>query len=652
MEISLELEAASLMITLLLLMLHVDRQQRSNLRYQLFNLSLILSASAILLNLLSSWGINNAATLPLWLNNSLGMAYFLAQHASFSLMTGYGFYLLNEHVPDRRCFRLAVSIIAGLGVLLEVLVLFNPWTRWFFAFEGSTYVRGPANKLGFVVLGAELVMATVCYLRNRRLVSRAIHRLMYALPPLTLMLLLVQTALPDVMIVGMASAVVNLIFFISFQSSRIGQDSLTELPNRYAFFQSLAARLRKKSRTHLIVVYLERFEEINRKYGTHLGDVLLYMAAREMDRFAPRYQAFRLSNTRFVLMGDFVGQREAEATARALHERFCEPWRVAGVECLLETSIAHMVTDESMRDENEVAEELEYTLSQSREAQGSLVFYDDRLRAMYRRRLYVLSQVRLALERDSFEVYYQPIYDCRSGRIISAESLLRLFDDQGEPISPGEFIPLAEKNGLIDEISWMVIRKVCQFLSEHPDLPLDSISVNMPEQQLTDRSFLRRLHNCRAQYGVRPEQLCIEITERTISEKPGLVRAVMAQLAAEGVHFYLDDFGIGYSNLASMLELPFETVKLDASLIRSIAREKDGKGAVTMRLLAQMMHSAGFTVVAEGVERADQVERVKALGIDRIQGFYYARPMPGDQLAEFLATKRLVLMKNETMEMA
>ena len=187
MEISLELEAASLLITLLLLVLHVDRQQRGSRRYQIFNLSLILSASAILLNILSSWGINNAATLPLWLNNSLDMAYFLSQHASFSLMTGYGFYLLNEHVPDRRCFHYAIAVIAGLGTLLEVLVLFNPWTHWFFAFEQGTYVRGPANKLGFVVLGAELLMATACYLRNRRLVSRAMHRLMHALPPITLM---------------------------------------------------------------------------------------------------------------------------------------------------------------------------------------------------------------------------------------------------------------------------------------------------------------------------------------------------------------------------------------------------------------------------------------------------------------------------------
>ena len=129
MKISLELEAASLLITLLLLMLHVDRQQRGSRRYQLFNLSLGLSASTIMLNILSSWGINCATGLPLWINNALGMAYFLSQHASFSVMTGYGFFLLNEHVPDRRCFKRAIAIIAGLGVLLEVLVLFNPWTH-------------------------------------------------------------------------------------------------------------------------------------------------------------------------------------------------------------------------------------------------------------------------------------------------------------------------------------------------------------------------------------------------------------------------------------------------------------------------------------------------------------------------------------------
>ena len=220
-----------------------------------------------------------------------------------------------------------------------------------------------------------------------------------------------------------------------------------------------------------------------------------------------------------------------------------------------------------------------------------------------------------------------------------------LFDENGVLISPGEFIPLAEKNGLIDEISWLVLKKVCKFLGEHPDLPLKSVSINMSIQQLTDRSLLRRVHSCQAQYGVPSEKLRIEITERTVTENPAQVGAVMAQLAAEGIRFYLDDFGVGYSNLASMISLPFETVKLDSSLLGGI--DQNAKLYDTVRLLVQMMHNAGFIVVAEGIERLSQLECVKALGVDRIQGYYYARPMPEKELETFLTYRKLVLVKGE-----
>ena len=237
------------------------------------------------------------------------------------------------------------------------------------------------------------------------------------------------------------------------------------------------------------------------------------------------------------------------------------------------------------------------------------------------------------------------MFSCAEGRFTTAESLLRLFDENGVLISPGEFIPLAEKNGLIDEISWLVLKKVCQFLGEHPELPLESVSINMSIQQLSDRSFLRRVHSCQAQYGVPAGKLRIEITERTVTENPAQVRAVMAQLAAEGIRFYLDDFGVGYSNLASMISLPFETVKLDASLLADV--ERNDKLAGTVGLLVQMMHNAGFIVVAEGIERLAQVECVKALGVDRIQGYYYARPMPQRELETFLSARKLVLVKTE-----
>jgi len=639
------LEAVSLLIVLVLALFHRDNQQHSSRRYRLFNGCLSLSSAAIALNIASSVCINATAQVPLWLNGAVSTLYFLAQHANLTALMGYGLYLINEHVPNRHCFRMSGSIVLGLGAALEIVTLFNPWTKWFFSFENGMYMRGPLNKLGFAVVGVEMCMAVCCYIRNRQYISRAIHRLMSALPAVITMFLIIQLLFPDVMMVGIISAIVNLIFYISFQSNRIGQDALTEVPNRHTLFQSMAEKMRKGNRLHLIIVNLDRFESVNRKYGTREGDAMLYMVARYLEHFAPQYQVFRSSSTRFTLMGVFTTQQAADACAHTIQARFVEPWKTKGVEHVLEASFAHIVTDEKDRDESRVAEQLNYTITYAQEhASGGLVFFDERLRRMYDRRLYVLEQIRKALAEESFEVYYQPVFSSKEGRFTTAESLLRLFDENGVLISPGEFIPLAEKNGLIDEISWLVLKKVCQFIGTHRELPLDSVSINMSIQQLSDRSFLRRVHSCQAQYGVPPEKLRIEITERTVTENPTAVRAVMAQMAAEGIRFYLDDFGVGYSNLASMIALPFETVKLDSSLLSNIETDRTLRG--TVELLVQMLHNAGFVVVAEGVERRAQLDTLRAMGVDRVQGYYYARPMPEKELETFLLNRKLVLVKS------
>ena len=640
------LEVISLLIVLVLALYHADSQQRSIRRYQLFTMCLILSALTIFLNIVSSVAINYAASLPRWLNNALSMSYFLAQHANLTALVGYGFYLINEHVPSRHCLHRAGGIILGLGALLEVLVVFNPWTKWFYHFSDGVYVRGPANKLGFAVVGVELCMAVVCFVRNRQYISRAIYRLVMTLPAIIPMLFAVQLISPEVSMVGMISAMVNLVFYISFQSNRIGQDPLTELPNRHTFFQGLAAALRKGRPLHLVMVNLDHFESVNRKFGARQGDAILYAVARYLESFAPRYRVYRSSSTRFVLIGEYRNRQEADACARSIQARFVDPWKTKDVEHVLEASFAHMVTERTERDESHVAEQMTYTVAYAQEKGGGrLVFFDERMRGMYERRKYVLEQIRRGLEEETFEVYFQPVFSMKEGRFTTAESLLRLFDESGVLIPPGEFIPLAEKNGLIDEISWLVLKKACQFLGEHPDLPLDSASINLSIQQLTDRNFLRRVHSCQAQYGVPAGKLRFEITERTVTENPAQVTAVMAQLAAEGIRFYLDDFGVGYSNLASMINLPFETVKLDASLLQEI--DKNTKLYDTVRLLVQMMHNAGFIVVAEGIERLAQLNCVKMLGIDRVQGYYYARPMPPKELETFLTYRKLVLVKNE-----
>ena len=637
MELSTKMEAVALIITITLILFHFDPQNKTNRKYLLFNGCLFSSAITIGLDLFTSWLINAQPTIPLWLNMHLNTLYFLAQHLTFSLMAGYCFYLLFEHSSDWKCLYIATTVIGIFFTLLEIGVLCNYKTRWFFYFEDGVYMRGPFNKVGYAAVAIELTMLVICSLRHRAIASRSLRKLMHIMPPLILFLGIMQQIFPNILMNGTISSLANLILFICFQSSRIGQDALTGLPNRHTFFQEMEARRRKPQYFHLILFYLEDMEMINRKFGIKEGDALLYMVGRYLEEYAPHYRAFRFSSTSFLLYGSFPDYPEhTKQVAQALRNRFEKPWEAAGITSRINVSVAHMICNSSESDDSYLISQLEYALARAREAGGgSVVFFDSRLKEQFERSQYVLTQVRQALEEESFQIFLQPIYSLKEKIFTSGEVLLRLNDKAGHAISPGEFIPLAEKTGLIDEISWLVLKKVCHFLAGDPELPLQTISVNMTAQQLNDPAFSRKIHSCLNQYGISPERLRIEITERTITENPPLVRSVMTQMAEEGLQFYLDDFGIGYSNLAGMMALPFETVKLDSSLLQNIAQNE--KTFQVVKLLVDLLHHAGFIVVAEGLETKEQVEKAEEIGFDRIQGFYFAQPMPVEELESFLA---------------
>ena len=637
MELSTKMEAVALIITITLILFHFDPQNQTNRKYLLFNGCLFSSTITIGLDLFTSWLINAQPTIPLWLNMHLNTLYFLAQHLTFSLMAGYCFYLLFEHSSDWKCLYIATTVIGIFFTLLEIGVLCNYKTRWFFYFEDGVYMRGPFNKAGYAAVAIELTMLVICYLRHRAIASRSLRKLMHIMPPLILFLGIMQQIFPNILMNGTISSLANLILFICFQSSRIGQDALTGLPNRHTFFQEMEARRRKAQYFHLILFYLEDMEMINRKFGIKEGDALLYMVGRYLEEYAPPYRAFRFSSTSFLLYGSFPDcPKHAKQVAQALRNRFEKPWEAAGITSRINVSVAHMICNSSESDDIYLISQLEYTLARAREAGGSsVVFFGSRLKEQFERSQYVLTQIRQALEEESFQIFLQPIYSLKEKIFTSGEVLLRLNDKAGHAISPGEFIPLAEKTGLIDEISWLVLKKACHFLAGKPELPLQTISVNMTAQQLNDPAFSRKIHSCLNQYGISPERLRIEITERTITENPPLVRSVMTQMAEEGLQFYLDDFGIGYSNLAGMMALPFETVKLDSSLLQNIAQNE--KAFQVVKLLVDLLHHAGFIVVAEGLETEEQVEKAEEIGFDRIQGFYFAQPMPVEELEIFLA---------------
>ena len=249
----------------------------------------------------------------------------------------------------------------------------------------------------------------------------------------------------------------------------------------------------------------------------------------------------------------------------------------------------------------------------------------------------LIGLLRDSVEKQRFQVWYQPVYDCLRGELCGAEALVRLQDAEGRILPPGAFIPLAEETGIIDAISWFMLENVCRFLAEHPDLPLQSVSVNLSMEQFQDPQLEPRIFGILERYGIGPERIKIEITERVIVSDMERVKEVMGNLAGRGIGFYLDDFGTGYSNFSGVLHLPFECIKLDRSLFLTITEnERDYHVVDTM---IKLFHQLGFSIVAEGLETEEQCAVLRSMKTDRIQGYYYAKPMPESEIMGFFREK-------------
>jgi EAL domain-containing protein (putative c-di-GMP-specific phosphodiesterase class I) len=264
---------------------------------------------------------------------------------------------------------------------------------------------------------------------------------------------------------------------------------------------------------------------------------------------------------------------------------------------------------------------------------GTRVQFDEAMNATMERSRYVLQQMKLGLTEDGYEVYYQPVYSGKCRGFCSAEALVRLRGQDGALISPGEFIPIAEATGMIQEITWVIIEKVCKFLAEHPEVQQE-ISINLSAQQFREEGMEAHLEQLVRRYRVEHRRIKLELTERTLAENAQQVEETMHRLMDKGVGFYLDDFGTGYSNFSAVLALPFETVKLDKSLTDQLLGPPREHQFVSS--MVHMLQEADYTIVAEGAEGLETVEELGRLGVDRIQGFYYARPMPEGDFLQFL----------------
>ncbi len=429
----------------------------------------------------------------------------------------------------------------------------------------------------------------------------------------------------------------------TYSSANDLYDPMTGLKDRTAFILDTERYAAKGIHAHIILVQLSQLLRINRKYGVLVCDKLIIHIAQYLQSLDANYEAYRIANSRLVLMGPECSQETADAITMRIKDRFDHAWSISHNEYVygISTKAYFIHLFLGLEDtESDLMDKMNHAISvfPQRSTDG-IIFYDKEIDSDMQHLKYVMEELRYAIDHETFQMYYQPIYDCHEKKFTTAESLIRLSGRDGTFISPGEFIPMAEDTGLIDSISWIVLGKVCQFLGTHPDLPLKTISVNMTGQQILDPNFIHRIDESLRDHHISGSRLRIEITERTIIEDFSEVKRVMEHLASKGIHFYLDDFGTGYSNLSRMFSLPFEVIKFDQSLMKTI--NDTNKALKTIGLLADIMHENEYSIVAEGIETENQAKTVNQCRLDRIQGYYFSKPLPEDELLRFLEEKNI-----------
>jgi diguanylate cyclase (GGDEF)-like protein/PAS domain S-box-containing protein len=422
-------------------------------------------------------------------------------------------------------------------------------------------------------------------------------------------------------------------------------DALTGLPNRFNLHhrleQAVAGARRDCLQMAVMFIDLDHFKTINDTLGHPVGDALLTQVARQLRGCVRESDVVaRLGGDEFVVaMIDIADAalQSVPAMARKISRQLSTPYRVAGQELHVTPSIGIAMFPADGSDVDTLMKNADTAMYHAK-AQGrhNFQFFTAAMNEAAAERLQLEGALRQALERREFVLHFQPQISLARHRVCCVEALVRWQHPQLGLVPPQRFIALAEETGLIEPLGEWVLDEACRQLRALRDRGHREVrmAVNLSGHQLRQGNLPARLQWLAKAYGFRPGDLELEITESITMETPELIAATLRQFRELGVVLAIDDFGTGYSSLSRLKLLPIQRIKLDRSFVRDI--ETDANDAAICKATIAMAHSLGLGLVAEGVETAAQLEYLRELGCDEIQGFYFSRPLPAEELFAYL----------------
>lgn len=660
------------MLSLLVLALHFfSKRQIPVQRNQMFTAAILFACADVILEVFSAMIVNNSASVPPVLGYIVLTIFYLLR-LSFPLLMIFHSISVTRSLKRRNLMSIVLMSIPT--AVVGAIILLSPLTHHFIYYKNDNYYKGEYFPILSVLTILSALFSVIYGLAKKSAFQEKGFRVVAGISLLALGSVMAEASWPRLNVSSIAIATSMLLAYLSLKKPESMIDHTTGLLNLDALMTYMDELINREARYYVLVMKVENIRRINSIFGYTIGSLTLKNVAdflstfspdmkertrlrknlkvyegtngadpkakeksektvgdaRRLERTLPPAWAFRLMSNQFAVVS--TSEETHEKILELLHERFENPWHIRGLELNLLLTVAEMPETSSFAEGSDLYKAVEIVLPAV--PKGDTVTVSERELAKIERHLMLETSLEKALAEDTLDVRFQPILSTATGRYTKVEALARFTHDEWGDVPASEFIPIAEKRGLVAQIDEFVLRRACEFIKSATDVEIEYVGINISVTELASSSFPKKVSAILDEYGIPYRKIVFEITENALMTSIILMIENLQELASMGFRFAVDNLGLGKGDIVKLSMLPFSIVKLDRSVLEEV--ETSARSRILFENTIDVLKKIEIESVVVGCETTVQSQWISECSPDGIQGFYYARPMDKNGCLAFI----------------
>ena len=634
MVYKIEFDIAAIFLTLFIIYYIIFKKGLSKHANRVYLTMLVINFIAEISDVVASLANNNPGFYALFFHTFWNYLYLLSHNLMALMVVVYLFYLIGYEKRKKVALQL-ITIPYAIDV---VLLLTNPIHKWVFYFdESGHYTHGPLFFILYLIATLYMLYAFYLAIKHRVGISSDKSQALIFFLSITFIPVILQMFFQEYLLTLFFETMGLMGILLTIESKDDIINPTTGLLNRFAL-QTVIDRVMSGGGYTVILIKIPNLNYYNKMIGFESMNAILHRIAKWIGTLSNEITCYDCGRGHFALLCEGMSSVGIDRIRKATMERFSSPWGKGKFSIVFPVQFGVV----NLPDDVKTMENLFMLIDEPFDGKLASELDVEKVIGGYERNVLVERLIDKALKNRSLQVYYQPIWDYKSGEVHSAEALCRLIDEEYGMIAPDEFIPISERNGSILEIGRFVFEEVCKCYKEESlkALGVEYIEVNLSVVQCMSSDLYTVFDSILKKYSLDASCINLEITESATAQNRKSLFDTIDALKTRGFNFSLDDYGTGYSNISYMYEMPFSIIKIDKSILWKAIDPKTGKGEenalIYLENTVRMLKAMNYKVLVEGVETMEQKMLLESLQVDYLQGYYFSKPVKKKVFTDFI----------------